>query len=58
MINKFILLLALSINAYANDIYSSINETLLSKNTALEHQVYNQINQNFESSLGLSLIHI
>ena len=28
MINKFILLLALSINAYANDIYSSINEAL------------------------------
>jgi len=52
VINKFILLLALSINAYANDIYSSINEMLLSKNTALEHQVYNQINQNFESSLG------
>ena len=52
MINKFILLLALSINAYANDIYSSINEMLLSKNTALEHQVYNQINQSFESSLG------
>lgn len=52
MINKFILLLVISINAHANDMYSSINEILLSKNTVLEHQVYNQINQNFESSLG------
>ena len=52
MINKFILLLALSINTYADDIYSSINEMLLSENASLEHQAYNQINQSFESAFG------
>lgn len=52
MIIRFILLIAITTNAYANNIYLSINEILLSKNTVLEHHVYNQINQNFESSSG------
>ena len=52
MIIRFSLLLAIAINAYANNLYLSINEILLSKNTLLEHHVYNQINQNFESSSG------
>ena len=52
MIIRFFLLLAIAINAYANNPYLSINEILLSKNTLLEHHVYNQINQNFESSSG------
>lgn len=52
MIIRFILLIAITTNAYANNLYLSINEILLSKNTVLEHHVYNQINQNFESSSG------
>ena len=52
MIIRFLLLFAISTNAYANNLYLSINEILLSKNTVLEHHVYNQINQNFESSSG------
>ena len=52
MIIRFILLIAITTNAYANNLYLSINEILLSENTVLEHHVYNQINQNFESSSG------
>ena len=52
MIIRFFLLLAIAINTYANNLYLSINEILLSKNALLEHHVYNQINQNFESSSG------
>ena len=52
MIVRFLLLLAIATNAYANNLYLSINEILLSKNTVLEHYVYNQINQVFESSSG------
>ena len=52
MIIRFFLLLAIAINTYANNLYLSINEILLSKNALLEHHVYNQINQNFESSFG------
>ena len=52
MIIRFLLLFAISTNVYANNLYLSINEILLSKNTVLEHHVYNQINQNFESSSG------
>ena len=52
MIIRFILLISITTNAYANNLYLSINEILLSKNTVLEHHVYNQINQNFESSSG------
>jgi len=52
VIVRFLLLLAIATNAYANNLYLSINEILLSKNTVLEHYVYNQINQVFESSSG------
>lgn len=52
MIIRFILLIAITTNAYANNLYLSINKILLSKNTVLEHHVYNQINQNFKSSSG------
>ena len=52
MIIRFLLLLFITTNAYGNNLYLSINEILLSKNTLLEHHVYNQINQNFESSSG------
>ena len=52
MIIRFLLLLVIATSAYGNNLYLSINEILLSKNTVLEHHVYNQINQNFESSSG------
>ena len=52
MIIRSLLLLAISINVYASNVHRSINEILLSKNAVLEHYVFNQINQNFESSSG------
>lgn len=52
MIIRSLLLLAISINVYASNVHQSINEILLSKNAVLEHYVFNQINQNFESSSG------